>query len=142
MSKQTVSQLLQGRYHILQSLGVGVFGQIYIVEDVDYPERPRYVVKQLKVNNYQSDSYFDYLKLRFLTETETLKHLGQYDQIPQLITCFEENNWFYLVQEYISGQPLSVELKQNQQQGCKSDTTAAMAFLEDALGILEFVHSQ
>jgi serine/threonine protein kinase len=142
MSKQTVSQLLQGRYHILQSLGVGVFGQIYIVEDVDYPERPRYVLKQLKVNNYQSDSYFDYLKLRFLTETETLKHLGQYDQIPQLITCFEENDWFYLVQEYISGQPLSVELKQNQQQGCKWDTTAAMAFLEDALGILEFVHSQ
>ena len=142
MSKQTVSQLLQGRYHILQSLGAGVFGQIYIVEDVDYPERPRYVVKQLKVNNYQSNSYFYYLKLRFFTETETLKHLGQHDQIPQLITCFEENDRFYLVEEYISGQPLSVELKQNQQQGRKWDTTAAMAFLEDALGILEFVHSQ
>lgn len=142
MSKQTVNQLLQGRYHIVQSLGAGVFGQTYIVEDVDYPERPRYVVKQLKVNNYQSNSYFDYLRLRFLTETETLKLLGQHDQIPQLITCFEENDRFYLVQEYISGQPLSVELKQNQQQGRKWDTTAAMAFLEDALGILEFVHSQ
>ncbi|MBK1989478.1 serine/threonine protein kinase [Sphaerospermopsis aphanizomenoides BCCUSP55] len=142
MTQPTVSQLLQGRYQIIQSLGAGVFGQTYIAEDVDYPEKPRYVVKQLKVNNYQSNSYFDYLRLRFLTETETLKHLGQHDQIPQLITCFEENERFYLVQEYISGQPLSVELKQNQQKGHKWTTAEAMAFLEDALGILEFVHSQ
>ncbi|MBD2293046.1 serine/threonine protein kinase [Anabaena sphaerica FACHB-251] len=145
MSQQIVRQLLQGRYQIVQSLGAGVFGQTYVAEDtkdVDYPERPRYVVKQLKINNYQSNSYFDYLRLRFLTETETLKHLGKHDQIPELITCFEENEQFYLVQEYISGQPLSVELKKNQKRRSKWSTKEAMTFLEDALGILEFVHSQ
>ncbi|MEA5576604.1 protein kinase domain-containing protein [Anabaena sp. UHCC 0451] len=145
MSEQSVNKLLQERYQIIQSLGAGVFGQTYIAEDtkdVDYPERPRYVVKQLKVNDYQSNSYFDYLRLRFLTETETLKHLGKHNQIPQLITCFEENERFYLVQEYIAGQPLSVEFKTNKQRKCKWSTTEAMTFLEDALGILEFVHSQ
>ncbi|MFM2064926.1 MAG: hypothetical protein RLZZ507_4597 [Cyanobacteriota bacterium] len=145
MNQQTVKQLLQGRYQIIQSLGAGVFGQTYVAEDtkdVDYPERPRYVVKQLKVNNYQSNSYFDYLRLRFLTETETLKHLGKHNQIPELITCFEENEQFYLVQEYILGQPLSVELKINQNKRLKWSTNEAMTFLEDALGILEFVHSQ
>lgn len=145
MNKQTIRPLLNGRYQIIQSLGAGVFGQTYIAEDtkdVDYPEKPRYVVKQLKINNFQSNAYFDYLRLRFLTETETLKHLGQHDQIPELISCFEENEQFYLVQEYISGRPLSSELKTNQQQGYKWNTSEAMKFLEDALGILEFVHSQ
>ncbi|WP_353932287.1 serine/threonine-protein kinase [Okeanomitos corallinicola TIOX110] len=145
MNKQTIRPLLNGRYQIIQSLGAGVFGQTYIAEDtkdVDYPEKPRYVVKQLKINNFQSNAYFDYLRLRFLTETETLKHLGQHDQIPELISCFEENEQFYLVQEYISGKPLSSELKTNQQQGYKWNTSEAMKFLEDALGILEFVHSQ
>jgi serine/threonine protein kinase len=150
MNKQTVRQLLNGRYQIIQTLGAGVFGQTYIAEDikadddgdVDYPERPRYVVKQLKINNYQSNSYFDYLRLRFLTETETLKHLGQHNQIPQLISCFEENEQFYLVQEYIGGQPLSVEFKTNLLKGVKWSTNDAITFLEDALGILGFVHSQ
>lgn len=145
MTEQITRKLLQGRYQIIQSLSAGVFGQTYIAEDtrdVDYPEKPRYVVKQLKVNHYQSNSYFDYLRLSFLTETETLKHLGEHDQIPKLITCFEENEQFYLVQEYIYGQPLSVELKINKNKGKKWSTTQAMTFLEDALNILEFVHSQ
>jgi serine/threonine protein kinase len=147
MNQQTLKPLLNGRYQIIQSLGAGIFGQTYIAEDnedkdVDYPERPRYVVKQLKINNYQSSSYFDYLRLRFLTETETLKHLGQHEQIPELINCFEENEQFYLVQEHISGKPISVELKNNLIQGKKWTTGEAMTFLEDALGILEFVHSQ
>ncbi|AFZ59993.1 serine/threonine protein kinase [Anabaena cylindrica FACHB-243] len=142
MSNQTVKQLLQGRYQIVQSLGAGVFGQTYIAEDVDYPERPRCVIKQLKVNDYQSSAYFDYLRLRFLTETETLKHLGQHNQIPQLITFFEENEQFYLVQEHIVGQPLSGELSLNQQRGIQWTAIEAMTFLEDALGILEFVHSK
>ncbi|WP_071189032.1 protein kinase [Trichormus sp. NMC-1] len=142
MNQQIINSLLQGRYQILQSLGAGVFGQTYIAEDIDDPEKPRYVVKQLKVNNYQSTSYFDYLRLRFLTETETLKHLGVHNQIPQLITCFEENERFYLVQEYIAGQPLSVELHKNKQMEKLWSVPEALAFLEDALGILEFVHSQ
>lgn len=141
MNHQT-RELLQGRYQIIQSLGAGLFGQTYIAEDVDYPEKPRYVIKQLKVNNYQSNSYFEYLRLRFLTETETLKHLGQHNQIPQLITCFEENEQFYLVQEYISGHTLDVELKTNKYKKLKWSTSEAMAFIEDVLNILEFVHSQ
>ncbi|WP_016950411.1 serine/threonine-protein kinase [Anabaena sp. PCC 7108] len=142
MNQQIIGKLLQGRYQIVQSLGAGVFGQTYIAEDVDYPEKPRYVVKQLKVNSYQSTSYFDYLRLRFLTETETLKHLGGHNQIPELITCFEENERFYLVQEYIAGQPLSVELDRNKQMERQWSIPEVMAFIEDALSILEFVHSQ
>lgn len=141
MNYHMIGKILQERYQIVQSLGAGVFGQTYIAADIDCPENPKCVVKQLKVNSCQS-SYLDYLRLRFLTETETLKHLGCHHQIPKLITCFEENERFYLIQEYIVGHALTAELPSNQQWGDLWNESEVVEFLKDVLGILEFVHSQ
>ncbi len=136
-----IGKLLQARYQIIQSLGAGVFGQTYLAVDINYPHTPQCVVKQLKVNNLHP-SYLDTIRLRFLTETSTLQRLGTNAQIPEFIACFEENERFYLVQEYISGHSLTAELPISQQWGCLWSEEEVMAFLEDALGILEFVHSQ
>ena len=137
-----IGKVLQERYQIVQPLSSGVFGQTFIAVDMYHPEKPRYVVKQLKINNYQFTSYFDHLRLRFLTETETLKHLGCHFQIPELITCFEENERFYLVQEFIPGESLTAELPSSPQSRGKWSEIDVIKFLEDALSILEFVHSQ
>jgi serine/threonine protein kinase len=137
-----IGKVLQERYQIVQPLSSGVFGQTFIAVDMYHPKKPRYVVKQLKINNYQSTSYFDHLRLRFLTETETLKHLGCHFQIPELITCFEENERFYLVQEFIPGESLTAELPSSPQSRGKWSEIDVIKFLEDALSILEFVHSQ
>jgi serine/threonine protein kinase len=142
MNNQMIGKVLQERYQIVQPLSAGVFGQTFIAVDMHHPEKPRYVVKQLKVNNYQSTSYFDYLRLRFLTETETLKHLGCHPQIPELITCFEENERFYLVQEFIPGESLAAELPNDPHSPGRWSQADIIKFLEDALSILEFVHSQ
>jgi serine/threonine protein kinase len=142
MNNQMIGTVLQDRYQIIQPLSAGVFGQTFIAVDMHHPEKPRYVVKQLKVNSYQSTSYFDYLRLRFLTETETLKHLGCHPQIPELITCFEENERFYLVQQFIPGESLAAELPKTSQSQDKWSEVDVIKFLEDALYILEFVHSQ
>jgi len=136
-----IGKVLQARYQILQSLGAGVFGQTYLAVDIQYPHTPKCVVKQLKVNNLHP-SYLDTIRLRFLTETSTLKLLGNHEQIPEFIACFEENERFYLVQEYIAGHSLSAELPISQQWGCLWAEEEVTVFLEDALGILEFVHSQ
>ncbi len=82
------------------------------------------------------------MRLRFITETETLKRLGRHQQIPELITCFEENERFYLVQQYIEGNALTAELPINQNWGHLWNETEVITFLEDVLEILEFVHSQ
>ncbi|MFM7408078.1 MAG: protein kinase domain-containing protein [Cuspidothrix sp.] len=142
MNKQMIGTVLQDRYQIVQPLSAGVFGQTYISVDIYHPEKPRYVVKQLKVNNYQCTSYFDYLRLRFLTGTETLKNLGRHSQIPNLIACFEENERFYLVQEFIPGESLAAELPNEPQSPGKWSQADIITFLEDALCILDFVHSQ
>ncbi|MEH2265945.1 serine/threonine-protein kinase [Nostoc sp.] len=141
MTNQIIGKLLQGRYQIVQTLGAGVFGQTYIAVDVDYPENPKCVVKQIKVSSCEP-GYLEMLRLMFLTETETLKLLGSHPQIPEFIACFEENNQFYLVQELIEGYALTAELPIDQQWGCLWSEKEVVEFLIDVLGILEFVHSQ
>jgi serine/threonine protein kinase len=136
-----IGKVLQGRYQIVQNLGAGVFGQTYIAIDIDYPENPKCVVKQLKVSSSHS-SYLDTLRLRFLTETETLKRLGGHHQIPEFIDCFEEHERFYLVQECIEGHALTAELPIKQGWGSLWDESEVIKFLKDVLTILEFVHSQ
>ncbi|MBE9037179.1 serine/threonine-protein kinase [aff. Roholtiella sp. LEGE 12411] len=141
MNHHMIGKVLQGRYQIVQNLGAGVFGQTYIAINIDDPENPKCVVKQLKVSSSHS-SYLDTLRLRFLTETETLKRLGDHHQIPEFIACFEEHELFYVVQECIKGHALTAELPIQQECGSLWDESEVIKFLKDVLSILEFVHSQ
>jgi serine/threonine protein kinase len=141
MTQYMIGKVLQRRYQIVQTLGAGVFGQTYIAVDIDHPENPKCVVKELKVTGSQP-SYLDTLRLRFLTETETLKQLGHHNQIPELLACFEEKERFYLVQEFIEGHALTAELPMSQQWGSLWSEREVIQFLNDVLEILEFVHSQ
>ncbi|MCP6758136.1 MAG: serine/threonine protein kinase [Fischerella sp. CENA71] len=141
MAYHMIGKVLQGQYQIVQNLGAGVFGQTYIAIDVEQPHQPKCVIKQLKVSSSQP-AYLQSLRLHFLTETETLKYLGHHDQIPQLIGCFEENERFYLVQEFIEGHALSVELPINQRSDYLWTEYEIIQFLKDVLEILKFVHSQ
>jgi serine/threonine protein kinase len=141
MNHHMIGKVLQGRYQIVQNLGTGVFGQTYIAINIDYPENPKCVVKQLKVSSSHS-SYLDTLRLRFITETETLKRLGGHHQIPEFIAYFEEHERFYLVQECIKGHALTAELPIKQECGSLWNESEVIKFLKDVLSILEFVHSQ
>ncbi|MEM7555575.1 MAG: serine/threonine-protein kinase [Cyanobacteria bacterium P01_A01_bin.84] len=141
MTQHMIGKVLQTRYQIIQSLGAGVFGQTYIAVDIDHPGTPKCVVKQLKVTS-SLPSYLETLRLRFLTETETLKQLGHNSQIPQLIACFEENERFYLVQEFIEGHALSAELPVNKSHSYLWNEQEVIQLLEGVLSILDFIHSQ
>jgi serine/threonine protein kinase len=136
-----IGKVLQSRYQIVDNLGAGVFGQTYTAIDIDYPENPKCVVKQLKTSNFQT-CYLETLRLHFLTETETLKLLGSHSQIPKLIACFEEDERLYLVQEFVEGHDLTAELPIYQKWGCLWTESEVVELLEDVLEILNFVHSQ
>ena len=141
MTQHMIGRVLQTRYQIVQSLGAGVFGQTYIAVDVEHPRDPKRVVKQLKVSS-SLPSYIETLRLRFITETETLMQLGHHGQIPELIACFEENERFYLVQEFVEGHALSAELPVQKDLNYLWSEGEVISFLEDVLNILEFIHSR
>jgi CHASE2 domain-containing sensor protein/serine/threonine protein kinase len=130
-------KVLNGRYKIVKVLGSGGFSETYIAEDMKRSGSAPCVVKQLRI---ASDS-LDTLKLArrlFATEAETLERLGQHDQIPSFIASFEEDQEFYLVQEFVAGQPLSNELLSR----VPLTESKVIVILHDLLRVLEFVHSQ
>ncbi|MGJ3251018.1 MAG: CHASE2 domain-containing protein [Elainellaceae cyanobacterium] len=127
--------LLKGRYKIINVLGAGGFGQTYLAEDVQQSEQAQCVVKQFKPAS-QDTKFLKVARRLFETEVETLEKLGQHDQIPQFLDSFEDNQEFYLVQEFIDGTPLGDELYRV----TRMSEADAIAMLKDVLQILDFVH--
>jgi CHASE2 domain-containing sensor protein/predicted Ser/Thr protein kinase len=129
------STLLHQRYRVTTLLGKGGFSQTYLAEDTQLPSQPLCVVKHLRPA--RSDPQFLILARRlFKTEADILGLLGQHTQIPQLLAYFEEQQEFYLIQEYIPGVPLETALKSGRQS--EGDVITLLA---EVLKILVFVHS-
>ncbi len=128
---------LRGRYEIIKELGKGWFAETYLAKDKDLPGNPYCVVKRLKPKS--SDPFLlQTAKRLFEQEAQVLYQLGNHDQIPRLLAHFQENEDFYLVQEFIEGNVLSLELKA----GRKWSEEELIIFLEDLLNILKYVHQQ
>ena len=132
-----IRQTLAGRYQIISHLGGGAFGQTYLAEDAQLPNKDQCVVKHLKP---QRTDEFTLRAARHLFEKEAkvLNHLGKHDQIPRLLAHFEENQEFYLVQEFIEGEELTQELTPGKQ----LSEAEVIDLLQDILEVLVFVHQQ
>jgi CHASE2 domain-containing sensor protein/tRNA A-37 threonylcarbamoyl transferase component Bud32 len=128
-------KILDGRYKIVKVLGAGGFSETYIAEDIKLPGNPQCVVKQLKPANSKPEQLAIARRL-FNSEAQTLQKLGDYDQIPKLLAYFEEEEEFYLIQEYIEGHALSQELVN----GRPLYEVAVVNLLRDLLQTLSFVH--
>ncbi|MBD2519621.1 tetratricopeptide repeat protein [Nostoc sp. FACHB-973] len=128
-------QPLDGRYEIVQVLGGGAFGNTFLAKDLKRPGRPQCVVKQLSYSSPDPQALETGRRL-FKKEAETLEKLGQHNQIPMLLAEFEENQEFYLVQEYIDGYPLYQEIVPGQ----PWTEDQVIRLLTDILQILLFVH--
>ncbi len=130
-----LEKTLKERYRLTRILGAGGFGQTYLAIDTQQPKRPQCVVKQLKPAS-QDKTFLSVARRLFDTESDTLKKLGSHAQIPNSIDFFEEDNEFYLVQEYIDGQSLEDEIGQLG----KFTEEQAIALLKDVLPVLGFIH--
>lgn len=129
--------MLAGHYQIVQYLSCGGFGQTFLARDCHLPGSPLCVVKQLqpKVSDPEMLKISRHL---FEREAQVLYQLSGHDQIPRLLAHFQQENEFYLVQEFIAGEPLDRELNV----GRKLDESATISLLHSILKVLAFVHGQ
>ncbi|WP_353929533.1 CHASE2 domain-containing protein [Okeanomitos corallinicola TIOX110] len=128
-------KILSGRYKITKVLGAGGFSETYVAEDIQLPEHPECVVKQLKPATSKPEN-LSLARRLFSSEAKTLERLGTHSQIPQLLAYFEEDEEFYLVQEYIVGHDLGKEIVSGK---CVAENSV-ISLLKDLLQILRFVH--
>lgn len=131
-----IGKLLDHRYQVIKVLAAGGFGQTYIAQDTRRPGNPICVVKHLQP--VTDPRVFETAKRLFNSEAETLEQLGNHDQIPRLLAYFDENQEFYLVQEFIEGHTLTEELIP----GKPWSEDRVIQLLQEVLSILEFVHAQ
>ena len=126
-----------GRYRILQQIGVGGFGLTYLAEDLQLPTRPKSVVKHLRPQITDAET-MNLANRLFQQEAEILYRLGGHPNIPSLIAHFKEQGEFFLVQEFIEGHTLDREF----QSGRKYNQKEIIQFLGQTLEILSFVHAE
>ncbi|NJL86598.1 MAG: serine/threonine protein kinase [Leptolyngbyaceae cyanobacterium SM1_1_3] len=139
--------VLGSRYLPLKLLGKGGFGAAYLACDRYTPTMRQCVVKQFQPSGNLSPEQLRVAQDLFEREAQVLEVLGdRHPQIPDLYAFFplivpglgttQQEELFYLVQEFIDGQDLEQELEQ---QGAFSEA-AVLEILSSILKVLTFVH--
>jgi eukaryotic-like serine/threonine-protein kinase len=130
--------ILDERYKIIDRLGQGGFARTYTAQDLENPDRPPCVIKEIPFPQSENPLVLEKARNRFRAEVRALRTLRNDSRIPELFHHFEENGNFYLVQEFIQGAPLSQELVQGQQW----KEADVIALLREILEILVFIHEK
>lgn len=141
--------ILRDRYLPTKLLGKGGFGTAFLAVDRDTPKMRQCVVKQFQpVVNLTPDA-LEKARVLFTQEAGVLEEIGnEHKQIPDLFAFFpitvqssqpgQQDEFFYLVQEYIDGQTLEEELLQ---EGNFSEI-GVKQILTDILPVLQFIHEK
>lgn len=140
--------ILAGRYLPLRLLGQGGFGAAFLALDRYTPTMRQCVVKQFQPSGDLSPTQLQIAQNLFEREAEALEQLGNgHPLIPDLYAFFplnvhslhqssQQEEFFYLVQEFIDGQDLEQELAQR---GAFSEAEVQQV-LTSTLKTLQFVH--
>ncbi|WP_204105611.1 MULTISPECIES: serine/threonine-protein kinase [Spirulina sp. CCY15215] len=124
---------LGDRYRSLKLIGQGGFGRTFLACDRHKPSHPLCIIKQF---HPQEKIEIDKAAQLFQQEAIRLEELGDNPQIPNLYAYIEQEENQYIVQEFIDGETLQVELEKNGNFTAKQ----ILEILENILPVLEFVH--
>ncbi|AHJ28435.1 serine/threonine kinase [Nodularia spumigena CCY9414] len=128
---------MRDRYRVVKPLGQGGFGATFLANDEALPGEPSCVIKQLRPSG-NAPHILQMARELFEREAKTLGKIGNHPQLPRLLDYFEDQEQFYLIQEYISGSTLQQEVKLN---GVFSEA-GIKQFLSETLPLLQYIHEQ
>lgn len=132
-----IGVLVDGRYEVVKVLGGGAFGQTFLAKDTKRPGCPACVIKQLRYMSSNPQA-LQHARRLFKKEAEILEKLGHHDQIPTLLADLEEKQEFYLVEQFVPGTALSVEILPS----LPWTEAQVIQLLREVLQVLVFVHGQ
>lgn len=129
-----IDRVVGARYRITSYLGGKAGVNTYLADNLKRKYQSPCSIKQIELPDSNPATWAK-VERRFAEELSILERLGYHEQIPQLWDHFEENEEFYLVQEYIHGENLAQELKQH-----KFQPIEIVQLLENTLSVLAFIH--
>ncbi|MBW4468294.1 MAG: AAA-like domain-containing protein [Pegethrix bostrychoides GSE-TBD4-15B] len=123
--------VIRQRYEVIKKLGESELTQTYLVKDRDLPGQNQYMIRKITLRDAETAPA---ISNRF----KQLEKLNGHGQIPRLLASFTEAEAFYVVQDYVNGTDLSVDIGPSQ----LWNEPRVIDLLREILEILEFVHRQ
>ena len=118
--------LIQERYRLLKQIGQFRFCKTFLAVDESVSPKVPCVVQQWLQN--QTSFVFE-------QKAQRLEELGKHPQIPAILAHFQQDDRFYLVQEFIEGSNLATLVEE---EGAFSESQI-WQLLEDLLPVLKFI---
>lgn len=136
-----LGQSIQDRYVVWEVISRTKFAVSYLVTDSKKGDAKKIIKELQPVTEDDPDFYTvtrSTVERLFEREARVLLSL-QHPGIPKLFAAFEENGYWYIVQEYIAGQTLLEWLEMNQTPLKEAD---ARSILRELATILSYLHSR
>lgn len=122
-----IGKTIESKYAIRERLGKGGMGSVYLVKDLKLDAFRAMKIIEKKTNDYGLDP---------LTEVNIMKSI-QHPYLPAVMDVCEDNKYFYIVMELISGSTLDSVLKLNK----KIDEAKVIKWAKDICDILNYLHN-
>jgi len=131
--------ILQNRYRVLSILGQGGFGRTYLAEDQG---RFNELCALKELLPPQDNAYaLEKSKELFQREAQILYQI-QHPQIPQFRATFEQDQRFFLMQDYVEGKTYRALLDERKTQGYVFSEAEVIQILQQVLPVLSYIHGK
>jgi serine/threonine-protein kinase len=129
--------ILNERYQVLQVLGFGAMGAVYLAQDKRLVER-KWAIKENRPSSQTLAAVQAQAHEQFLAEANTLARLD-HPGLPKVYDFFIEDGREYLVMDYVAGQDL---IKLLQKVNAPLNEDLVLSWADQVLDALAYLHSQ
>lgn len=126
----TIGSLIRGRYIVIDLLGHGPSGSVYLVRDKRNPS-PAFVLKEVIRKE----------RFRFLSYAKVLRQL-KHTALPRIYQVFlsDTHDRFYILMDYVEGQ--TMEAVQQEIAGKRFSLPETMTFMSPIIDAVRYLHLQ
>ncbi|MGQ9903446.1 MAG: serine/threonine-protein kinase [Anaerolineae bacterium] len=132
--------VLRNRYRIVQPIGQGGMGAVYLAEDLRLEGR-KCAIKAVRIDPNVGQEIVGELQHQFSREASVLAQLD-HPNLPKVSDYFTENDLDYLVMDYVSGKNLKEIVDEARRTGRLLTEVEVLTWARQLCDALEYMHAQ